>query len=130
MMDTIDNSVGIDIYTLLAALCSFCLLFRRRVSLALPYPERVFAFEQNPLHFDRRPFSCRPDTTKPGLSWGARSGIRLVCFGRRSGAGLALSSQFPGPATKILCRCRNSNAGGRRPPEPHLPWNCSRSAET
>jgi hypothetical protein len=39
------RTVILDIYSLLAALCSFRLLRRRRAILALLYPERVLPFE-------------------------------------------------------------------------------------
>ena len=51
------HTVILDIYSLLAALCSFRLLCRRRAILALLYPERFLAFEQSSLLFDGQSFS-------------------------------------------------------------------------
>jgi hypothetical protein len=92
-MKNSELGVIFDNYAILAALCSFCLLFRPRVSLALPAPERVLAFEQGSLLLDGRAFPGRLNTRKPGLPWGARSDLCLADFGRGSGAGLVGSSQ-------------------------------------
>ena len=91
-MENIESTVDFDIYAILAALCSFRLLCRRRAILALPFPETVLVFEQSALLFDRRPFPCGLNTPKLGLPWGARSDIRLAHLGRGSGAGVAVSS--------------------------------------
>jgi len=48
------HGVNFGNYAILAALCSFCLLHRRRAGPALPSPERVLAFEQGALLFDGR----------------------------------------------------------------------------
>ena len=91
-MENIVHRVILDIYTSLAALGSFRLLFRRRTCLALLSPEGVFPSEQGSLLFDGRAFPCRLSCRKPGLSWGAGSDIRVASFGRGSGAGVAVSS--------------------------------------
>ena len=78
----------------MAALCSFRLLFRRRFSLTLFYPETVLAFEQSSLCLDGGAFPCRLNSPKPGLPWGARSNFRLAYFGRGSGAGWLCRHKF------------------------------------
>ena len=128
IMKNIVCGVIFDIYAILAALCSFRLLFRRRTRLALPSPERVLAFEQGSLLFDGRAFPCRLNPPKPGLPWGARSDLRLAYFGRGSGAGLVVSSQVRRLDTDILFKRRNSNAGGGHSPDHDLPWHRSNSA--
>ena len=110
-MKNIVYSVILVNYAIFATLCSFRLLFRCRTVLALPSPERVFAFEQGALLFAGRAFPCRLDTPKPGLPRGAGSDLRVAYFGRGSGAGLVVSSQFTGLDPDILFKHRNSNAG-------------------
>ena len=92
IMKNIVRSVILYIYTVLAALGSFRLLFRRRTRLALLSPEGVFPSEQGSLLFDGRAFPCRLSCPKPGLSWGAGSDIRVDSFGRGSAAGVVVPS--------------------------------------
>ena len=93
IMNNIVRGVIFGNYAILAALGSFCLLLRRRVGLAISYPERVLAFEQVSFLFDGRVFPCRLNPPKPGLPWIARSDISVAYFGRGSGPGVAVSPQ-------------------------------------
>ena len=90
-MNNIVNGVFINGYAVLAALCSFRLLFRSRFDLALFYPERVFAFEQSALHVVGRIFPARPDRPEPGLPSHPGPDLRVVAFGPSPRAGLPAS---------------------------------------
>ena len=116
------RTVILDIYALLAALCSFRLLCRRRAILALLYPERVLALEQGVLLFDWRPFPGRLNPPKPGLLGGARSDLRVASFERGSGPVLVVSSQVTGLDMDILFKRRNSNSSGGHSPDDYFPW--------
>ena len=85
IMNNIVRGVIFGNYAILAALGSFCLLLRRRVGLAISYPDRAHAFAQVSLLFDGRTFSCRLNPAKPGLPCRARSDIRVGYFGRGFG---------------------------------------------
>jgi hypothetical protein len=122
IMNNIVNGVILDIYALLAALCSFRLLFRGGSLFALSYPERVLAFEQSSILFLRRPFPSRLDTPKPGLPWDARPNIRVADFGHHSRTGLVLSSQVRCLETDILFKPRHSSSRGGHSPDNNLPW--------
>src|SRR5260370_39662601 len=126
-----NNIVSSDIFDNRAVLAiprSFRLLFSRRSFLALPYPQRILAFEQSAFLFEGRAFPCRLDTPKPGLSWSSRSDIRLASFGRGSGAGVVVSSQGPESDTDILFKRRYSCASGGRSPDHNIPRHRSDSA--
>jgi len=122
------NSAAFDIYASLAALCSFCLLFRRRVELALPSPERVLAFEEGSLLGTGWSFPGGLSTPKPGLPWGAHSNIGVAYFGRDSAAGVVVSTNVRRLGAETLFKLRNSNAGGGHSPDHHLPWHRSSTA--
>jgi hypothetical protein len=102
LMKNITRRVIVDIYTALAALGSFRLLFRRRTRLALLSPEGVLPSEQGSFLFDWWAFPCRLSCTKPGLSWGAGSDIRVAPSGRGFCAGVVVSSQARRLDTGIL----------------------------
>src|SRR5271165_2634365 len=93
-MNNTVSTVILDIYSLLAALCSFRLLCRRRAILALPYPERGLAFAQGSLLLDGRAVPCRLNPAKPRLPRGARADLRVAYFGRGSGPGMVVSAQI------------------------------------
>src|SRR5580704_4862076 len=115
-------------YAILAALYSFCFLFRRRISPSLLSPDRILAFEQGSFLIDRRPCPGRLNPSKPGLPWGARSDIRVAYFGRGSGAGLVVPSQIRRLGRDTLFKRRYSSTGGGHSPDDHLPWIRSNSA--
>src|SRR5271165_4046668 len=127
-MNNTVSTVIIDIYSLLAALCSFRLLCRRRAILALLYPERVFDFEQDALLIDGRPFPCRLDTPEPGLPRGARPNLRVASFARGSGTGVVVSSTLLDPDKDIVFKRRYSNTCRGHPSDRHLPWCSSNPA--
>ena len=102
IMKNIARRVILDIYTTLAALGSFRLLFWRRTRLALFSPEGVLPSEQGSLLFDGRSFPRRLSCPKPGLSWGTGSDIRLAPFSRGFCAGVLVSSQGRRLDTGIL----------------------------
>ena len=104
-MKNIVRGVIFDNYAILAALGSFCLLLRRRVGLAISYPDRVLAFAQVSLLFDRRAFPGRLNPPKPGLPWGARADFRVGYFGRGSGPGMVVPAQVRRPDTRIPFEC-------------------------
>ena len=115
-------------YPILAALCSFRLLFRRRIGVALLFTERVLTFERSSLRLHGWAFPCGFDSPKPGLPRGAGANFRLAYFGRGSGAGLVVSSQVPGLDPDILCKRRNSYTRSGHSPDHHLPWRRSNPA--
>ena len=110
-MDNTLNGANFDFYTALAAFYAFCLLFRPRLGVAFPSPERILPFEQGALFFDRGPFSFGINSPKPDLPRDPRTDFRVAPFGRSSIPNLAEPSQVCRLDTDILFQRRSSDAG-------------------
>ena len=128
IMNNMVSGVTLDIYALLAAPCSFRLLFRRGFSLAHPSPESVFLIEQSALLFHGWPFPCCLNTSKPGLPRRARSDIRVAYFGRGSPASVVVPSQVGRLETGVVFGPGYSNADGGHSRDNNFSWHSSNTA--
>ena len=99
IMKNTEIGVIFDNYSVVAALCSFRLLFRRRVGLALSSPKRVPAFQQGFLLFDGRALPFGLGSPKPSPPWGSRPDFRPAQFSPRlrCRSGCVATGLSPGP---------------------------------